>query len=135
MKLVVAGPDNVSLKQSITYNLERGQTLKVSSNKTVTELKGNSNIPDKIAFEYRNNPAFEYTMLDGEGEIRKSPESSNYYYNFHLKDHLGSTRMVVNDAGDINEAIMYQPYGSMTELADFFFSGETCTGEVYGERV
>lgn len=36
--------------------------------------------------------------------------------NFYIKDHLGSTRVVVNGANNMIEAISYQPYGTMVPL-------------------
>jgi RHS repeat-associated protein len=50
-------------------------------------------------------------------ERTRKGSAGSYYYNYYLKDHLGSTRMVINDAGDITDAIMYQPYGTMEEVA------------------
>ncbi|HEX3019565.1 MAG TPA: hypothetical protein VHP36_04655 [Chitinispirillaceae bacterium] len=104
---------------NVSYDLERGQSLNISTDKLVVSLKSPPNIPDKLVIAYGNDMGFEYTSLYGEGEIRKDESSSNYYYNFHIKDHLGSTRMVITDASNINEAIMYQPYGTMEELSVF----------------
>ena len=113
----ISSPDNVSYSASSFFDLDRGQSLLISSEKTISEMKGNANIPDKLVFSYGgNNLTFECTNLSGEGQIRKG-SAGNYYYNYYLKDHLGSTRMIVNDAGDITDAIMYQPYGTMEEVA------------------
>jgi RHS repeat-associated protein len=38
-----------------------------------------------------------------------------YNYQYYLKDHLGSTRMVINDEGNVTETVMYQPYGTMSD--------------------
>ncbi len=113
----ISSPDNVTYSVSTSYDLARGQSLLISNDKTISEMKGNANIPDKLVFSYGgNNLIFEYTSLSGEGQICKG-SAGNYYYNYYLKDHLGSTRMIVNDAGDITDAIMYQPYGTMEEVA------------------
>lgn len=41
------------------------------------------------------------------------PSLTNYYY---IKDHLGSTRMVVNESGEAIEANMYDSYGKLSQL-------------------
>ena len=113
----ISSPDSVTYTVSNVFDLDQGQSLLITIEKTVSEMKGNANNPDKLVFSYGgNNLAFEYTSLNGEGQIRKGSAGS-YYYNYYLKDHLGSTRMVINDAGDITDAIMYQPYGTMEEVA------------------
>jgi RHS repeat-associated protein len=113
----IPSPDSVAYTVSNVFDLDQGQSLLITNEKTVSEMKGNANIPDKLVFSYGgNNLAFEYTSLNGEGQIRKG-SSGSYYYNYYLKDHLGSTRMIINDAGDITDAIMYQPYGTMEEVA------------------
>jgi len=113
----ISSPDSVTYTVSNVFDLDKGQSLLITNEKTVSEMKGNANIPDKLVFSYGgNNLAFEYTSLNGEGQIRRG-SAGNYYYNYYLKDHLGSTRMVINDAGDITDAIMYQPYGTMEEVA------------------
>lgn len=41
------------------------------------------------------------------------PSLTNYYY---IKDHLGSTRMVVDESGEAIEANMYDSYGKLSQL-------------------
>jgi titin len=119
VNITVNSPDNVNYTATLQYDLDEGQSLTISTDKSIADIKGPANIPDKLVFTYDgNNMVFEYTSVDGEGQIRKGPGGSDYYH-FHLKDHLGSTRMVIDDAGNITEATMYQPYGTMNVLASF----------------
>ncbi len=52
--------------------------------------------------------------LNGEGRIRKVGHT--FTYDYYVKDHLGSTREVINDEGEVTEATMYYPYGTMEAL-------------------
>ena len=55
----------------------------------------------------------------GDGRIisNATPDSSTpFVYEYFLKDHLGSTRMVINDEGTPTEMVSYMPYGSMTDV-------------------
>jgi RHS repeat-associated protein len=38
-------------------------------------------------------------------------------YGYFLDDHLGSTRMVLAENGQVKEALMYQPYGTVSDVA------------------
>ena len=61
-----------------------------------------------------NRKLLESIDLDGEGRIRKVGDS--FTYDYYVKDHLGSTREVINDEGAVTEATMYYPYGTMETL-------------------
>lgn len=113
--LTVASPDNVNYSVSNSFDLAPGQSLTISNDKIITDIKGLPNIPDKLVFAYNTeNLTFEYSSIASEGQIRKT--GSSYSYNYYLKDHLGSTRMVINDDGEIVQALMYQPYGTTTNV-------------------
>jgi RHS repeat-associated protein len=85
-----------------------------------------SNDPNTIAFRKYSDIGLDYyninTAMGNEGrqEFAGTDNSTNadvftnYYY---IKDHLGSTRMTLSGAGDLNfnrvEATMYESYGAM----------------------
>jgi RHS repeat-associated protein len=69
-----------------------------------------------IAFESASNFALESIDLDGEGRARYSLDGSGFTYDYYITDHLGSTREIVNSTGDVTEATMYYPYGTMDYL-------------------
>src|SRR5690606_14313334 len=45
----------------------------------------------------------------GEGILRKS--GTTYRYEYFLKDHLGNTRVVYNDSGEVLQQTDYMPFG------------------------
>ncbi len=69
-----------------------------------------------IAFESASNFALESIDLDGEGRARYTLDGSGFTYDYYITDHLGSTREIVNSTGDVTEATMYYPYGTMDYL-------------------
>jgi RHS repeat-associated protein len=70
---------------------------------------------DHIAWYFSNAVEFESAGF-GDGRIINGSDGSPFEYEYYLKDHLGSTRMVLNEAGDPVEATMYQPYGTMVGI-------------------
>lgn len=67
--------------------------------------------------------------IDGEGRIFQN--DTNYQYDCYLKDHLGSTCMVINDQNQITEAFFYQPYGTIIPLDDIASSPQTPTRQQF----
>ena len=64
------------------------------------------------------NYTLESVDMDGEGRIKQLTPAcyvipATYGYDYYLKDHLGSTRMVINETDDITESVTYYPYGKM----------------------
>jgi RHS repeat-associated protein len=58
--------------------------------------------------------SFESTSFGG-GRIKAT--SSDYEVNYFITDHLGSTRVVVNENGDIQEQNNYYPFGKQWEYS------------------
>jgi RHS repeat-associated protein len=85
-----------------------------------------SNDPNTIAFRKYSDIGLDYyninTAMGNEGrqEFAGTDNSTNldvFFNYYYLKDHLGSTRMTLSGAGDLNfnrvEATMYESYGAM----------------------
>ena len=63
--------------------------------------------------ELQNSYELDYWNILGHGvEGKVLPDNTRRYY---YKDHLGSTRMVVNEAGDVQSATDYYPFGMFME--------------------
>ncbi len=101
--------------------IRRGGTLIMSSFGGASAYKPENNPdPSKLInfYYYPSNENFEYSYF-GEGRIiyNTTPDASSpFSYEYYLTDHLGSTRMVINDAGEVVEAVRYEPYGIMEKV-------------------
>jgi RHS repeat-associated protein len=134
MKILETGftfyPSTVADSFSCTYDcnpdmtVRTGQSL-VMSSQYYADQYNPDNFPspqtppapeDLISLSYYpGTETFESSNF-GEGRITYTTtpgDPSPFTYEYYLTDHLGSTRMVINDEGYITEAVTYQPYGSM----------------------
>ena len=101
------------------YRIEKGTGMHIVVNKTSAQLRNSRWKGDRIELSRcPNDVAIESARMGGEGRIKVSYSLANNSqlstYDYFLKDHLGSTRMVLDETGAVNEMIMYQPYGSMS---------------------
>ncbi|MBN1130162.1 MAG: RHS repeat-associated core domain-containing protein [Chitinispirillaceae bacterium] len=99
------------------YDVNPGQTLYIGVNNTVSNFKSATVAGDRISVFYGAGALLFESLAFGEGVIKKNVEGS-WLYHYYLKDHLGSTRMVVADDGNLVDAMMYHPYGKMEPVVD-----------------
>lgn len=96
---------------------------------------------ESYSFYPTQTMSFESTPLGDDGLVQGVP--SNYTYSYLLKDHLGSTRMVLNaevtGTSRIAQALLYHPYGTINNVPDFPPAStdilrEKFTGKEYDEE-
>jgi RHS repeat-associated protein len=110
------------------YSIQTGMTMQVIANTTENTITSNTTnnaslscpLKDRelIAVYYAQDVTFESANF-GDGRILVDFAGSGaqpFAYEYFMKDHLGSTRMVINDQGSVTEAVMYQPYGTMSDV-------------------
>jgi RHS repeat-associated protein len=106
---------SVSNIDSTMHNISRGQNLVLNCNRSINNL---GSIEKPVSASYEISYALESVSIDGEGRIlqHRTGDSVTYSYDYYLKDHLGSTRMVINDQNSITEKVAYQSYGTINPL-------------------
>jgi RHS repeat-associated protein len=102
-------------KYSENFVVEPGQMLTFVMDRTADEMSNADVNGDKISALYAANALSFESMSFSEGVIKGSETA--WTYDYYLKDHLGSTRMVLDDNGHVKQALMYQPYGTVSDVA------------------
>jgi RHS repeat-associated protein len=97
-----------------SFVVEPGQMLTFEINRTAEEMDNPAVKGNKISAFYDANALSFESMAFSEGVIKGTEGSWNYDY--YLRDHLGSTRMVLSEDGEIQQALMYQPYGTVSNV-------------------
>jgi len=102
------------------FTIGTGKTMQIQARTNVANIASSSSSVGKelIAVYYPKDITFESSNF-GDGRIvvdYTHGGTQPYTYEYFLKDHQGSTRMVINDQGSITEAVMYQPYGTMLDV-------------------
>jgi RHS repeat-associated protein len=105
-------PEGYTLTKNFVIDL--GQTLTFEMNRTRDEMINEKFTGDRISAFYQANSIDFESMAFEEGVIKGNVNS--WSYNYYLKDHLGTTRMAIDDQGGIVGAYMYQPYGNVENL-------------------
>jgi RHS repeat-associated protein len=96
------------------FEVNPGQMLTFVIDRTADEMSNADIKNDKISAIYGATALSFESMSFSEGVI-KGTEGS-WSYDYYLKDHLGSTRMVLDQDGLAKEALMYQPYGNVSDV-------------------
>ncbi len=79
----------------------------------------------------------EYSMTGDIAIIPVYDEHENvtsFTYNYYLKDHLGSTRAVIDDQGNLTEATLFKAYGNMSSLHTGTDVKEKFTGKEFDDE-
>jgi len=103
-----------------TQTIQSAQTMIVHLDAPLVKLvDATQNKNNWFAMYYSPSDVTFESMSFGEGRMLNNRDENGddqYTYEYYLTDHLGSTRMVLNDAEEVTEAIHYQPYGTMASI-------------------
>jgi RHS repeat-associated protein len=104
---------------SLSYQVYPGRTLTMTMSPIFNNGTFTITMENSTSFSFTpGDLIFESADMGGEGRILMDANYAlnqvYYTYQYYLKDHLGSTRMVIDNNGAIPEAVMYQPYGTMS---------------------
>ncbi|KMQ49621.1 RHS repeat-associated core domain protein [Chitinispirillum alkaliphilum] len=120
--------DDVLYTYENQFLAEPGACLNIEFYGNISSLRENTTVNDPIVVTNSSALSLEYVPISGEGIIRKNRTTGSgeyeYSYNYYLKDHLGSTRMVINDQNMVTEAVGYKPYGAMVGIPGIETSSE-----------
>jgi len=105
---------------SLSYQVYPGRTLHMTMSLVFNNGQITTTPENSTAFSFSpGDLTFESADMAGEGRILMDANYAlnqvYYTYQYYLKDHLGSTRMVIGNNQALAEAVMYQPYGTMSD--------------------
>ena len=118
----VEAAKSIWIKNNIHYEIKPDQALDLYSYKKFSDLFITTYIPGgSVSFSYELFPMqYNYSTFSAgsgiDGTVERNPITNADIVSYYLKDHLGSTRMVLNEANSPIEATMYQPYGNQITL-------------------
>lgn len=111
----------ITTNTGVNYTWLCNQTIRPGE-KIVLQSKARDyfykNGKEPIAALHSTGFALESIDIDGEGRAKYNSDKTDFIYDFYLKDHLGSTREVLNSEGNISEATHYFPYGMMFKFKE-----------------
>ena len=114
------GRKNIDIEYNLLnlpHTVSENSTIKATYKYVADGTKASAIGDNGVGFEYlgslvynnNNGPKTLESTSFGGGRINKS--NSDYEIDYFITDHLGSTRVIVNPAGDILEQNDYYPFG------------------------
>ena len=76
----------------------------------ISETLTTDYISNKVYEQYKDGARSLKYLLTDEGYLRKNGSTFTYYY--HVRDHLGNTRVVMDENGSIAQVNNYYPFGA-----------------------
>ena len=125
---------------SLGVDVFTAQAVVMHSSFPVKKYLNNPNPANQfVLYSYPCTETFESASF-GDGRIvlnTTAGDTNVYTYEYCLKDHLGSTRMVINDQGSVIEAMAYHSYGTIVDIGSYSSAipaREKFTGKEFDEE-